>query len=505
LLNALEYLDLGYNSNIDGPIPTELCEMTNLKYVALQGNMLSGLFPTCIDQWKSLEFFSILGNDISGSLPSTDAFCQLTNMQLFILDKNYLEGQLPSCISKWTNLVALSMSDNQFVDEVPAELAALTKLEKLYLDGNFFQGDPTAVINNLTSLKLLFIEENEFTGVLDENFVKDLQSLTVIDVSGNNFTSTTYGIPIHLFGLPELTIVDFSANQLKGKIPTDIPINSALRFLAVNQNMLVGDIPSQLKNLTVLEHLDLSNNKLHGPVYKELFEMKSLYHIFLSENPLLQAGSIPSELAQMSQLTELSMKNTNRTGPLPELLGFDFLFLLDLNTNHFSGIIPANYGKLPVIRHLLLNDNSNITGQIPVFNGTDNLGTVLLDGTNVIGDLSSICQLPTFTGTQDISTDVIMVADCSDSNSGLNCTCCQCCSDDQLVCSNPLVASLDWVSWILIVALFNGVCLQQFALFFLIFDPPLDNFAQSWEYGYQRQFRNFGINVSIMDAAPAIP
>jgi Leucine-rich repeat (LRR) protein len=467
LLSTIVYLDLEYNLEIEGQIPSELCQLTDLRYLSLKANKIQGELPSCMSNWQELEVLDLLNNELSGEIPQD--LCGMDNMQLFVADKNFFSGELPACISSWTNLLVLSASDNQFIGSLP-DLSKLTQLQEIYIDGNFLEGNPTSVIAKLEQLELLYIEQNKFTGDI-ANFAVGLDNLVALDISSNSFTSTEYGIPPHMLQLPNLSILDLSGNQLKGNIPTDIATQANLRFLSVHENEMTGGIPSELKNLTGLLHLDLSNNGFHGPLRDQLFEMPSLAHLFLGENPLLHAGSIPSTLAQATQLTELSLKNTNRTGPLPELANFTQLFLLDLDNNQFSGTIPSNYGKLPVLRHLLLNRNP-LTGTLPNFTDTGILGTVLLDGTGLTGDFSTICNLPAFKGEVELAGNVIAVADCGDDDSPITCDCCHCCfaDDNDGSCSEPLVASLDW----------------------------------TWEYGFRRTSRDFAINVSLLEP-PLIP
>ena len=464
MIDTLTHLDLEYN-NVTGTIPEELCNLTQLEYLSLKFNLLQGEIPDCFDQLEKLKYLNLRDNSLTGTLPLSPDFCKLDNMQVIVVDRNYLTGPIPDCFARWTNLHMLSLADNAFTGTLPADLPQLVNLSELYLDGNELEGDPIAVINQLKRLRLLYIENNQFVGNIDEHFCRELNHLKAVDISSNNFTSTSYGIPPHIMKLPKLKIVDFSQNHLRGDLPAEIPRNDVLRFLSVHQNKMTGGIPSALANLTALWHLDVSGNGFHGPLRKQLFEMPELLHLFLSENPGLHAGPIPAAVANMTQLREISLKNTNRTGPLPEFLDFADLFLLDLDHNAFTGTIPSNYGRLTRLRHLLLNRNDELVGTLPAFTETTNLGTVLLDKTGVKGDFSSICNLPTFTGDVEIAGDVIAVADCSDVDSGIQCDCCHCCYKGQETCSNPVVASLDW----------------------------------TWEYEFRRTARDFAINNSFLE------
>jgi hypothetical protein len=106
----------------------------------------------------------------------------------------------------------------------------------------------------------------------------------------------------------------------------------------------------------------------------------------------------------------------------------------NLDDTHFTGKIPATDGQIFKLTCLLLNRNS-IGGPVPVFENTSRLEAFLVDGTNVTGDLASICAA--------FSSDrCIAVADCADTDSAITCGCCQCCPKGG--CSDPLVANLDW-------------------------------------------------------------
>lgn len=391
------------------------------------------------------------------------------------MDRNMFSGTLPSCISQFTKLKWLSTSDNSFSGTLP-DLSSMQDLELLYLDGNFFRGNPSTSISNLSKLRFLYLEENEFMGDID-NIANGAVDLIALDLSSNGFR-TADGIPGHFFELQKLKVLDLSNNYLRGTVPDDISPQQNLIFFSVHRNMMIGSIPSMLQNLDGLLHLDLSNNDFDGLIPDELFEMSGLQNLFLSENPRLTAGPFPEGLKSMKQLQEISLKNTNRSGPLPDLLGFDDLVLLDLDQNLFDGTVPENYGTLTNLRYLLLNRNPSLGGRLPQFTQTNNLVTILLDGTGISGNFSSICNLPAFTLQSELDSDVVALADCSDADSGIYCPCCVCCSKERSGskdkgdwCSRSVVDSLDW----------------------------------TWENGFRRTSRDFGIDAELLNTSKVPP
>lgn len=471
LLGTLELFDMEHN-NLEGEIPKELCNLHELEFLLLKGNNLEGELPSCHATLKNLEVLRLDDNNLSGELP--EELCSLYSLEHIVLDNNLFSGKVPSCISALSSMTFISLSNNYFKGEIP-DFSGMTGLKQLYLDGNKFSGNPAQSLNNLENLEFLYLEENNFQGDI-HSIARDMPMLRVLDLSSNSFTSQDddpsyefrHGVPRHLFTYQNLTILDLSNNQLEGSFPDDIPVQDKMVFLSVHENKLTGPIPSGVKNLIKLLHLDLASNDFDGDIPSELFDMPELLHLFLSENPNLSPGPIPDGLQDMTQLTELSLKNTGRTGPLPELIGFDTIFLLDLDSNNFEGTIPENYGNLRTLRYLLLNGNPLLGGTMPFFNETNNLNTVLVDGTGVTGDFSSICDLPAFTGRIVFPTDSVVLADCSDSDSGIDCDCCHCCSTGDDTCTDTLdVSSLDW-DWA------NGFrrTTRDFGLDLTSFDPP---------------------------------
>lgn len=354
---------------------------------------------------------------------------------------------------------------------LPDSISGLTSLRELYVDGNQLEGNPLPSINPLTSLDLVYLEGNFFTGSLDATFAANWNAVRALDLSENQFTlDFTGAFPTHLLALPTLNVLDVSRNSLSGVLPDNIAFQNTIVFFSLHENKMRGTVPETLTNLGTLHHLDLSNNGFTGTLPTRVVQHAPLFQVYMAENPGFSPGPIP-DLSASTQLVDISFKNTNRNGTLPLLDNFNDLHILDLDDNDLTGTIPASYGQLPALRHLLLNSNPNLGGTLPDFTTTYNLGTVFLDKTSVTGDFNSICDLPTFQGITPIDTEIIMIADCSDADSGIVCDCCHCCTKDQLICSDPDVASLDW----------------------------------TWEHGFARLSRDFGLDHSRLQRPQRTP
>jgi Leucine-rich repeat (LRR) protein len=377
---------------------------------------LKGKIPTENGNLSSLYHLSLLFNELSGSIPTE--LCNLQSIAYIELSQNLLTGELPSC------------------------LGTLSDMRQLFLDDNMLTGDPSGIFSSLPVLEVLVANNNSFTGVIDSTLLANSRDINWVDLSHNGFTSN--GIPLHLFSLPQLEILDLSQNRLAGRLPTDIPENFNLTFLALYDNALTGHLPASLSNLKGLYSLDLSNNSFVGPM-DVVGAMPGLVILFLSDNPF-ESGPVPQSFANLTNLNELSLRNTNRNGTLPDFIGrgnfTNNLQVLDLGSNALEGAIPATYGEQPNLLYLLLNDNSGISGQIPPsFSNLTQLVGGYFDGTGLNGNMSFMCKLPNF---QTINGDEGLFADCGDPSPEINCTCCVCCTSGlEGGCSRPLLSNLD--------------------------------------------------------------
>ena len=192
---------------------------------------------------------------------------------------------------------------------------------------------------------------------------------------------------VSLRGTPaRVTFLDLSSKSLDGTVPADLGRLPMLRWLNLRSNNLSGSIPSELNNLTRLERLLLHNNRLSGPI-PNLSSLRSLKMLWLSGRDMNLSGNLPSWLNSMSRLEQLSLWGNELSGPIPRLTGMTSLSLLKLQSNNFSGGVPAWFGEMNGPATLYLHDNE-LTGSIPANLGR-NTGVVRLwlDRNNLNGTI----------------------------------------------------------------------------------------------------------------------
>ena len=88
----------------------------------------------------------------------------LSNLEWLGLNSNELSGEIPAELASLSNLESLSLSGNGLSGEIPAELGSLSNLFDLNLGGNELSGEIPAELGNLSNLTDLHLSNNELSG-----------------------------------------------------------------------------------------------------------------------------------------------------------------------------------------------------------------------------------------------------------------------------------------------------------------------------------------------------
>ena len=195
-LTNLIWLYLSSNG-LSGSIPAELGDLTNLESLNLSSNGLSGSIPAELGDLTNLERLYLSWNGLSGSVPAE--LGDLTNLERLYLFSNGLSGSIPAELGDLTNLRVLSLWSNSLSGGIPAELGDLTNLEVLYLQNNGLSGSIPAELGDLTNLRVLSLESNDFSGCVpaaltavfdirfdaDLSYCGDLELVSAVLVGGS--------------------------------------------------------------------------------------------------------------------------------------------------------------------------------------------------------------------------------------------------------------------------------------------------------------------------------
>ncbi|KAI8557084.1 hypothetical protein RHMOL_Rhmol05G0307100 [Rhododendron molle] len=303
------FFSLSYN-NLSGPIPPSICNGSLLEILNLSNNRFSGTIPQClIDKGTAiLSILNLQNNNLTGNIMGT--FPEGCNLRTLELNGNKLEGEIPKSLANCANAELLNLGTNHINGNFPCFLANLSELRILVLRSNKFHGNISCRDNYLwPKLQIIDLALNNFSGILPPNFFSQRKAMMDggnqqpnanhmrFDFSQNIYyqdsvTIVNKGLEMKLVKILTIyTIIDFSNNSFKGKIPDAVGDLKSLYALNLSHNALTGSIPLSLGNLTQLGSLDLSWNKLGGSIPATLARLTFLAFLNLSYNQLI--GMIP--------------------------------------------------------------------------------------------------------------------------------------------------------------------------------------------------------------------
>ncbi|XP_059315674.1 receptor-like protein EIX1 [Lycium ferocissimum] len=302
-------IDLSDNL-LSGELPNCLMGFEELVILNLANNNLYGKIPSSIGYLFSIRSLQLRNNNFTGALPTVLKNCR----ELKILDvgRNKLSGEIPSWVgSDLTNLVVLSLRFNKFNGKIPPNLCHLNQVHILDLSENILSGEIPRCINNITSL----LQNNS----LDSSIIFDLGGkdeifYSVVDeYMGDALVQWKSSESVYNKTLGLLKIIDFSSNELVGRVPEEIAQLDGVLSLNLSRNNLTGNIIEGIGKMKMLQSLDLSENQLTGKIPTSLAQLHFLSVLDLSSNNL--SGKIPSSTQLQSFDPSSYAGNTKLCGP----------------------------------------------------------------------------------------------------------------------------------------------------------------------------------------------
>ena len=355
-------LDLSGNG-LDGTIPADLGDLSNLTTLDLENNRLRGEIPVELSNLTGLAYLNLSGNALTGCVPRAlillegmDDSLPYCNRNAYILGLFYYAVDGPNWagvqnwltaapLSEWTGITldeqgrvtGLDLGGKLLNGEIPAELDNLTYLTELSLNNNQLRGAIPAELGNLTNLTSLDLRSNQLSGEIPAN-LGSLSNLTHLNLGGNQLggcipdalnrgTLQIEGVSLDFCDAVRSALVAFykatSSNtgqawNLRGGWDTHLPVeqwygvttNEAgnVTGLSLSGNNIVGHLNAlRVENLPHLTTLDLSDNGLLGNIPAELVRLPNLSTLYLAGNQL--TGCILEGLAEVenNDLDELGL------------------------------------------------------------------------------------------------------------------------------------------------------------------------------------------------------
>jgi hypothetical protein len=159
-----------------------------------------------------------------------------------------------------------------------------------------------------------------------------------------------------------VTTVEFYDN-LKGTIPADLGLLTALTSFYVGINALTGTLPASIGQWTALTYFEAYDNELTGTLPASIGQWTALKVFNVFSNAL--TGTLPVSIGQWTALTEFNVNTNSLTGTLPAAIGqWTVLTYFGVFNNALIGTIPASIGNWSLIRSAIF-DSNQLTGTMP--------------------------------------------------------------------------------------------------------------------------------------------
>lgn len=232
----LENNDFDHDINDDFFVGLKNLTHLDISNCSIRGFVPAGLFLN----FPKIEVLDLSRNMLGGDLPilSNTSFETTSNLTYLSLFSNNISGPIPDGISLLTSLKHLDLSDNQLFGYIIEELGSLNALEYLFLAKNDFKPAPFPEwLRNLTNLKELSLKSNNLIEEIPE-WIGELNQLELLDLGVNELAGT---LPDSMGNLTNLWILILNSNDLRGTIPSTFRQMKDLEIFIIDDNNLKGN------------------------------------------------------------------------------------------------------------------------------------------------------------------------------------------------------------------------------------------------------------------------
>jgi Leucine-rich repeat (LRR) protein len=419
--------------NLEGTIPSQLYENTNLEILSLNNCGFIGTISTQIGSLTKLKELYLWGNDLIGTIPTEIGV--LSNLRFLTLAKNKLMGTLPETLENLAGLQAFSIKDQLSKGGgITGNLLPFQRnpiLSNLILSGNKFDGSiPEAMLGSIDveqieGALIVDLSDNQLTGsvpgslqkfdemnlYVQENLISSVNPLLCEKrdwMSGNvgdfgcaailcpEFTANPLGrqaydhLDCNVCPDPDSTKTSVGQTSCDGK--TAIMSERKILELLYNQcggNAWVNDenwmsttnfcswYGISCDDARSVVSIVLGANNMKGTIPTELFLLPNLKRLSIFSNPIdfdfTGIEAAPNLMALILDETKvLSVSGVGKARGLTEL---------NIRANGLKGTLPDEIADLNSLESLVVSDNQ-FTGTLPYWLGNLNKLTSLMLSSN---------------------------------------------------------------------------------------------------------------------------
>ncbi|KAG4941620.1 hypothetical protein JHK87_045491 [Glycine soja] len=371
---ALTIVDLSSNKLTSSTFQLLSNFSLNLQELYLRDNNIVLSSPLC-PNFPSLGILDLSYNNMTSSVfqGGFNFSSKLQNLHLQncgLTDESFLMSS-SFIMSSSSSLVSLDLSSNLLKSSTIFYwlLKSTTNLHNLLLYDNMLEGTiPNGFGKVMNSLEILDLSGNKLQGVIP-SFFGNMCTLQLLDLSNNKLNGeiSSFFKNSSWCNRDIFKRLDLSYNRLTGLLPKSIGLLSELQILNLAGNSLEGDVTeSHLSNFSKLRSLMLSGNSLSlklVPSWVPPFQLRTLGLRSCKLGP-----TFPNWLKTQSSLYWLDISDNGINDSLPDWFwnNLQYVMFLNMSNNYLIGTIPNISLKLPNRPSILLNSNQ-FEGKIPSF------------------------------------------------------------------------------------------------------------------------------------------
>ena len=177
-----------HECGLNGELPAEIGQLTQLRNLNLSGNRLTGTIPDKIGNLTNLE--APRSNHVPSEVISytyTEEYedCDSKGENCDTYETEYAAERLV-----YYHSLMFDLSDNRLTGSIPPEIGNLKGLRNMHLSRNRLTGAIPPEIGNLTNLATLDLDGNQLTGTIPDE-IGDLENLDTLNLSDNHLHGTT--------------------------------------------------------------------------------------------------------------------------------------------------------------------------------------------------------------------------------------------------------------------------------------------------------------------------
>ena len=259
-----------------GHFPKEICDISTVRQVKMNWNLISGHIPKQLNKIEFLEDLLMGGNKLSGTLHD-ESFSNLEYLTRINLSFNELKGNIPNVFDTCEQLVELDLSGNHLTGTIPSSLGHHRRLKVLKAYSNQLSGDLPDIFTS-PILETINLNKNKFTGSLNV-FSQHCINLQRLQISHNELNQP---LPDNIGNLNQLKVIHLQHNKIPGPVPDSICDCIHMDMFNVSHNELTHRLPTLIGNWTNCRVFMLTGNDIKGPIPRSISKMINLkdFHIF---------------------------------------------------------------------------------------------------------------------------------------------------------------------------------------------------------------------------------